>query len=71
MAHITFYISGSYLSTGPIGYSGNAGRQKKCHCKRLSLYLMISSIRISFWEQKTVPVAGVVTLTVVTVTDRA
>ena len=29
------------LITGPIGYSDSAGKPKKCHCKRLSLYPMI------------------------------
>ena len=39
---------GCMIHTGPIGYSDSAGKPKKCHCKLLSFYPMIFSIRRSF-----------------------
>ena len=39
-------------------YSDSAGKLKKCNCKRLSLYPMISSKRRSFLGPKTVTIAG-------------
>ena len=32
-------------NTGPIGCSDSAGELRKCHCKRLSFYLMIKRIK--------------------------
>ena len=49
----------------PYRYSDSAGKPKKCHCKRLSLYLITFSKRSSFLGSR------FVTLTCVTVTDRS
>ena len=51
-------------STGLPAYSDSAGTAKKCHCKRMSLYPMIFSIRRSFLDRG-------VTLTGVTVSGDA
>ena len=47
------------LGTGLPAYSDSVGTAQKCHCKRLSLYLMIFSIRRSFFGPKTVTVPGI------------
>ena len=46
-------------------------KPKKCQCERLSLYLMTFSVRRSFLELQSCHCSRIVTLTGVTVTDRA
>ena len=57
--------------SGIIGYSDSAGKPKKCLCNQSSLYPMIFSKRRSFLGQKDCYYSRIVTLTCVTVTDRA
>ena len=45
---VAFSVFSQSLSTGLPAYSDSAGKLKKCHCKRLSLYPMIFSKRRAF-----------------------
>ena len=65
------FVKTIYAVTGTIGCSGCAGRPKKCQCKRVSLYPMIFSIRWSSLGPKNCHCSRILTLTGVTVTDRA
>ena len=57
--------------TGCPAYSDSAGTAKKCHCKRVSLYPMMFSIRRSFFGPKNCHCIRSVTLTGVTVSGQA
>ena len=59
--------------TGLPAYSDSdgSGTAEKCHCKRVSLYLMIFSIRISFFGPTKCHCSQIVTLTGVTVNGEA
>ena len=47
-------------NTGPPAYSDIAGTAKKCHCKRVSFYMMIfSNKKILFGDQQIFTVARV------------
>ena len=51
--------------------SESAGKPKMCYCKRLSLYPMVFILRRSFLGPNNCHCSRIVTLTGVTVTDRA
>ena len=52
-------------------YSDSDGTAEKCHCNRVSLYLMIFSIRRSFFEQKSFHCSRSVTLSGASVSGEA
>ena len=56
-------VENSPKGTFHVAYCDTLGKLKKCHCKEMSLYPMIFSLRGSFWDTNNCHCNQIVTIT--------